>query len=191
MNDQHPICKSVERMLHQEIRTPKDFTFLRDQIYARTRVILSDTTLKRVWGYVNYDHAPSLRTLNTLAQFLGFQDYKQFSEQSPDEAPSDIVISNYIDVDEDLTEGDELTLYWLPDRECHLRYLGNNRFIVTASANTRLREGDTFSCHFIIEGEPLYLSQLHQGERPAVNYVCGKQGGVRFEYPSPTLPKGE
>ncbi|MBP5507800.1 MAG: hypothetical protein J6Y23_08160 [Prevotella sp.] len=191
MNDELNICKSVECMLHQEIRTPKDFMFLHEQVYARTHVMLSVTTLKRVWGYVSYDHAPSLRTLNTLAQFLGFQDYKQFREKSLDEAPSDIVISNYIDVAEDLAEGDELTLYWSPDRECHIRCLGNNRFVVIASANTRLLPGNTFSCHFIIEGEPLYLSQLHQGDRPTVNYVCGKQGGVRFEYPSPTLPKGE
>ena len=108
MNDELNICKSVECMLHQEIRTPKDFMFLHEQVFARTHVMLSVTTLKRVWGYVSYDHAPSLRTLNTLAQFLGFQDYKQFREKSLDEAPSDIVISNYIDVAEDLAEGDEL-----------------------------------------------------------------------------------
>ena len=176
------LCQAIEDVLRHEVSTPKDFDDLHERIFSRTHVLISPTTLKRVWGYVNYEYAPSLRTLNTLAQFLGHHDYKQFCEQpaSPDGSPSKIVISNYLDVPEDLVADEELTLYWLPDRECQIRYLGNSQFVVTASQNTRLLQGDTFCCQLIIEGEPLYLSQLRQGNRPPVNYVCGKQGGIRF-----------
>ena len=154
------LCQAIEDVLRHEVSTPKDFDDLHERIFSRTHVLISPTTLKRVWGYVNYEYAPSLRTLNTLAQFLGHHDYKQFCEQpaSPDGSPSKIVISNYLDVQEDLVADDELTLYWLPDRECQ----------------------NTFCCQLIIEGEPLYLSQLRQGDRPLVNYVCGKHGGIRF-----------
>ena len=181
-NSYQNLCHAIESMLHHEVRTPKDFEKLHEQIFTRTHILLSLTTLKRVWGYVNYEYAPSLRTLNTLAQFLGHSDYKQFCElsPSPDNPPSNFIISNYLDVPEDLVADDELTLYWLPDRECHLRYLGDTQFVVTASENTRLHQGDTFHCQIIIEGEPLYLSHLLQGDRPPISYVCGKQGGIRF-----------
>lgn len=51
-----------------------------------------------------------------------------------------------------------------------------------AGNQQRLREGDTFECSLIIEGEPLYLDNLKQGELPAIAYVCGKKTGVFFEY---------
>ena len=36
---------------------------------------------KRVWGKVNYNSAPSISTLNTLAQFAGFQNWRDFNNQ--------------------------------------------------------------------------------------------------------------
>ena len=74
-----------------------------------------------------------------------------------------------------------LTLSWAPNRICEVRYLGQLRFVVTCSENTRLKEGDTFQCGLIIEGDPLYLSHLLQGSDQPSNYVCGRLGGVRFE----------
>jgi len=71
---------------------------------------------------------------------------------------------------------------WQPDRTCDVKYLGEQQFVVVASENTQLREGDTFECSLIIEGEPLYLDNLKQGELPAIAYVCGKKTGVFFEY---------
>ena len=66
-------------------------------------------------------------------------------------------------------------------RQCRVRYLGSLQFQVVESANTRLQPGDYFQCNLIIEGEPLYLSNLLQPGHLATNYVCGKRGGIRFE----------
>lgn len=52
---------------------------------------------------------------------------------------------------------------------------------MVSSERTRLQEGDYFQCSLIVEGEPLYLTNLLQKGRLATNYVCGKSGGVRFE----------
>ena len=80
-----------------------------------------------------------------------------------------------------MTENDILTLYWQPGRVCRVRYVGNLLFQVVSSERTRLRTGDYFQCSLIVEGEPLYLTNLLQQGRLATNYVCGKNGGVRFE----------
>ena len=37
-------------------------------------------------------------------------------------------------------------------------------------------------CSLIIEGEPLYLDDLRQGNNPPIAYVCGKRTGVMYEY---------
>ena len=58
------------------------FQKLSDRINDETNVLLSITTLKRVWGKVNYDHAPSISTLNTLAQFAGYESWHEYKIKS-------------------------------------------------------------------------------------------------------------
>jgi hypothetical protein len=56
--------------------TTYDFEKLSDAIYDRTQVRLSITTLKRIWGKLKYTSAPTLTTLNALAQFAGYTDWR-------------------------------------------------------------------------------------------------------------------
>jgi hypothetical protein len=58
-----------------------DFTKLSDEVHNRTQVRLSVTTLKRVWGRLKYDSAPTLTTLNALAQFAGSSDWRHFCRE--------------------------------------------------------------------------------------------------------------
>ncbi len=60
--------------------TNQDFTTLSEKIAAATDVHLSATTLKRVWGRVAYASKPSPTTLNTLAVYLGFADWRSFRQ---------------------------------------------------------------------------------------------------------------
>ena len=54
------------------------FLELNEKIFEVTQVQLSPTTLKRVWGRVNYQSAPSISTLNALAQFAGYENWRDF-----------------------------------------------------------------------------------------------------------------
>lgn len=58
--------------------TNYDFEQLSESILEATNVQLSTTTLKRIWGKVKYPHAPAIQTLNTLAQFTGYVDWRDF-----------------------------------------------------------------------------------------------------------------
>ena len=57
-----------------------DFEKLSDAIQEATNVQLSVTTLKRIWGKLKYESAPTLTTLNTLAQFAGYEDWRTFKQ---------------------------------------------------------------------------------------------------------------
>lgn len=181
--DTRKLCEVIEATVGHRLQTPKDFDLLRQQLYDRLHILISPTTLKRLWGYVKSESEPSQKTLDALSSFLGYHDYADFClHQSADDlVASNPVLSRHVDVSRQLSDGDELLLTWAPDRQCRLRYLDDRRFLVVSSENTRLHEGDTFSCSLIIEGEPLYISELQQGGNRLVNYVCGKRGGVRFE----------
>jgi hypothetical protein len=55
-----------------------DFENLNQVILDQTSVSLSVSTLRRIWGRVEYNHLPSLTTLNTLARFAGYGDWRNF-----------------------------------------------------------------------------------------------------------------
>lgn len=55
-----------------------DFDKLTELIFERTKVSVSSNTLKRVWGRIKYESKPSDMTLNTLSQFLGHKDFREF-----------------------------------------------------------------------------------------------------------------
>lgn len=58
-----------------------DFEKLADLIAAKTGVQLSVSTLKRIWGKVSYNNAPSLTTLDTLAAFLDHANWRAYQQQ--------------------------------------------------------------------------------------------------------------
>lgn len=62
-----------------------DFENLNQLILDKTGVSLSVSTLRRIWGRVEYNHLPSVTTLNTLAKFAGFEDWRNFIKKNASE----------------------------------------------------------------------------------------------------------
>ncbi|HWV67683.1 hypothetical protein, partial [Chitinophaga sp.] len=58
--------------------TTYDFEKLSEAIEEVTGVLLSVTTLKRLWGKLKYTNMPATTTLNTLAQYAGYADWREF-----------------------------------------------------------------------------------------------------------------
>lgn len=177
------LCSDIEQSLGRKLLTPKDFQYLSDCLYRRLHVMVSTTTLKRIWGYLDDGVEPRPSTLGVLARFVGYRDWEDYCVRSLacSEQQSSPVMSRRLSVAAELQAGDVVRLLWQPDRVCEAEYLGELLFRVVDSANTRLQAGDTFECSLIVEGEPLYIDNLHQGSQPPVAYVCGKRSGVRFE----------
>ncbi|MEM9364298.1 MAG: hypothetical protein AAGA43_16775 [Bacteroidota bacterium] len=67
------------------------FVELSERIQQETKVLLSPVTLKRVWGRIAYESAPSITTLNTLGQFAGFENWRDFKGNIPKKRSSGIV----------------------------------------------------------------------------------------------------
>lgn len=177
------ICRDIEVALGEAMRTPKNFQHLSERIYERLHQMVSPTTLKRIWGYVDSTAETRESTLNLLARYLGYRDWADYRTRRPQSPTpqSSPVLNRRLSVANELQCGDRLRLTWLPDRTCDVVYEGDFRFRVVASRHTRLQAGNTFRCSLLIEGEPLYLDDLRQGQLSAVAYVCGTQGGIRFE----------
>ncbi|MDQ1089571.1 hypothetical protein [Siphonobacter sp. SORGH_AS_1065] len=70
----------------------QDFETLSEEIFKKTGVLLSPSTLKRIWGKVKYNSTPNLATLDALAQFVDFPNWRSFcsaQEEKTDPKPKE------------------------------------------------------------------------------------------------------
>lgn len=64
----------------------QDFEDLSLRIQEQTGRTISTTTLKRLWGHVAYNSSPSRHSLDTLALFLGYPAWRDFTHALDSEA---------------------------------------------------------------------------------------------------------
>lgn len=174
------LCQRVESAANIAAATPRQFEMLSESIRRRTGVLLSPTTLKRLWGYIDEPVTPRQSTLDVLARFCGWRDYEDFVTGHLPEVESGNIGSRSIRAEE-LRPGARVRLFWPPARVCEIEYRGATAWEVLYSEGTRLKAGDSFRCPLIVSGEPLYLDHLaKEGSRGGV-YVCGRKSGISFE----------
>lgn len=184
------LCKDIERACGRKMQCSKDFEWLAKDVESRVSSVIGVNTLKRLWGYYS-DHPfnPRKGTLDVLAQYVGFENFELFCiSRDPNYvfSQSNFVLSKRLDVSDLKSSGVNMLLSWLPDRRVLVRYHGNFQFEVLEVENSKLNVGDTFECHLIMEGEPLYLGNLRHNNPDGsvwgpIAYVAGKNGGVKFE----------
>lgn len=169
--------KAVEATIPRKIKTPYDFNYLAGAIAERCKEMLSETTLKRVWGYIDGYESIRQHTLQVLARFAGYESYEDFYTQFLLTSESALVSGQSVSCD-GLALGTKLKFSWLPDRECVVEYLGEQRFKILSAKNTQLQAGDNFCSPLFIVGEPLYLNKIERNGQALPTYVVGKSTGL-------------
>ena len=169
--------QDVERKFGRRLTTTADFVRLSDEMDDS----VSPSTLKRLWGYVGMQVEPRVSTLDALARYAGYRDFRAYRE---DLNASRWASSGYFNAErldaESLQVGDVFQIGWRPDRIVTLRFQGSRRFLVLASENAKLEVGDEFEVGSILKGFPLIVPEiLRRGERTA-SYIAGRDGGIAF-----------
>jgi hypothetical protein len=86
-----------------------DFEQLSDRIFEQTKVRLSISTLKRIWGKVRYDNFPTTATLNALTGLLGYASWRDFKQKNP--------LNNIVQTPEDLAPVKKVEITKAPPKE--------------------------------------------------------------------------
>jgi hypothetical protein len=94
MQTDESLIRQVKKMFEEKTGwgnsdtwTNQDFLQLSELIRDETGITISHVTLKRVWGKVRYDSLPNTHTLNTLAQFLGYDNWRDLAARHPPVQP--------------------------------------------------------------------------------------------------------
>ena len=173
------LCRDIEQRMGVALQSPADFEHLIQQIWDKQHSVLSLSTIKRIWGYVQSNGVPRLSTLNTLSQFLDYADWNAYlvALEQRKESESGMFMGEGVRVSE-LQVGECIEVTWQPNRHCVFRYLGNNHFVVEEAKNAKLQQGNTFDAACFIIGQPMYLDHLLLADGTRTTYVAGKRHGL-------------
>ena len=158
------------------ISSTSDFMALSLSILEKTGENLSESTLKRVWGIVSLNPNHRLSTLDILARYTGRKDFRQMVLELKDS--SDFISAYRIGSDE-LANGVNLRLEWMPDRQVLLQHQEGDLFTVVDSGTSKLKDGENVHISEFIQGHPLYLSSVVRNGKDLGSYVAGKLTGIQ------------
>lgn len=172
----------VERFLGMTMHSKRDFETLSVEVYNHRKVLLSSTTLRRLWGYQEQgEHTASPVTLNTLARMIGYTSWEAFCDEKDAECSnSEMMMAGKSIQAKNLEVGTQVVVCWQPGRTVRMEYLGSDVFRVQENENSKLQVGDTMHCKQLTEGMPLYCEELLRTGCGLMNYVAGKEGGITF-----------
>ncbi len=172
--------REVERQFGRALCSPTDFAEASEEISRVTRVLLSVSTLKRLWGYVESKHRPRLSTLSALAKYLGMRDWTQFClEADVRLLPDSGFLGDDVATVSEIATGQRLRLQWAPDRMVEVTCTGEGRFRVDMSENAKLQAGMEFSASLMAVGFPLQAYDVTPAPAEGLTvYVAAARGGL-------------
>lgn len=173
------LISAVNKVFGKVPGSPTEFDQLADQIYKKTGIKISTSTLKRLWGYVKGYRKTRLFTFDILCRYAEKGSWKGFRETlSNINVQSDFFTEDIL-YTKDTPANATIEVTWRPNRHCIFRHIEGEMFIVEKSENSKLNIGDTFTCHAFRDAQPLYLDELQHGELHT-SYVVGESDGILF-----------
>lgn len=160
-----------------ELRQPYECEVLALDIESKTGVHIGATTLKRLIGFAQDERTPHISTLDAIARYLGYAHWDELSEiedsgNSDFDAPEEEIRSA------DLEPGTCLEITYLPDRKLSLEYLGDSRFRVTASENSKLHKNDEVEIHHFVLHHPLLVVNVWRDGESLGQFTAGRVSGL-------------
>ncbi len=174
------LLKAVEQEFGRAIKTPSDFVLVADRVETKTHFHISESTIKRLWKPVLGYGTVSDHTLNVLSAYVGHEHFDAFIANLAGRGllESELIMGEECVKSEDLVPGDIVSIAWMPDRECELRYLGERKFEAVKCVNSTIQVGDTFFCSNFMRGRKLYVDNLVHGSETFESYGMGTSHGL-------------
>jgi hypothetical protein len=162
--------RRVEMSVNREMMTPKDFIFLADYLFEQINESISESTLKRIWGYNSGYKIVRRHTLDVLSRLIGHNGWNAFVKDLKKSKGYDYRIASEKTIcTSELKINDVVKLKWNKNSQCSLKYKGKDLFEITETVNSKLRQGETIKSSIFILGEPAFMEmKKKEGEEKQV-----------------------
>lgn len=169
----------VEQKYKKNLQTSTDFDEFSFHLKQQLGEMISTSTLKRLWGYVNDSHTPRQQTLDTLSRYINYSNFKDFCNwlKSSTTYNSSFFTTKQI-LSKELLPGQELEIGWSPNRYLRLQYQGNSIFLITEALQSKLQKGDSFEVAAFLMKQPLFLPYILRNGTRTSPFIAGRNGGL-------------
>ena len=171
------IIELLKRKSGSDLRLPSDCELLSLDIESKTGVRIGATTLKRLLGFAQDERQPHTSTLDAIAHYLGYTHWDELAKIE-DQGNSDFDSPDGEIRSADLQVGCELEITYLPDRRVVLFYLGNNRYRIQQSENSKLLVGDEVEILSFVLHHPLLVMQVWRNGQSLGQFTAGRISGL-------------
>ncbi len=146
------IIKDIKEKSNLMFDKSADFNALTDEIGKETGRTIGLTTIKRLFGYIDDDRKTSQYTLNTLALYLGYSDWKEYS------------ISKNLDSDWNFDTDKVLIAQQTTGTKIHVKYLDRIvTFVVTEYDNQKVLRVEKAENSSLKVNDILFVNSLQVG----------------------------
>ena len=160
-----------------ELRQPSDCEYLSLDIESKTGVRIGATTLKRLVGFAQDERTPHQSTLDALARYLGYAHWDELAKIE-DKGNSDFDATEDEVRSADLQPGASVEITYLPDRRVVLLYLGDCRYRVTESENSKLQKDDEVEILNFVLHHPLFVVNVWRSGESLGQFTAGRVSGL-------------
>jgi hypothetical protein len=171
------VIELLKRKSANDLRLPADCELLSLDIQGKTGVRIGATTLKRLLGFAQDERTPHATTLDAIARYLGYAHWEELAKIE-DQGNSDFNSSDDEVRSADLQVGKVVEIAYLPDRVVTLRYLGNNRYKVEQSQNSKLQANDEVEILNFVLHHPLLVVQVWRNGESLGQFTAGRVSGL-------------
>ena len=171
------IIELLKEKSGNQLRLPSDCEFLSLDIESKTRVRIGATTLKRLLGFAHDERTPHASTLDAIAHYLGYAHWEELL-LIEDKGNSGFSTSDEEIRSVELQPDVHVEITYLPDRRVVMQYLGNQRYRIVESENSKLQKGDELEIqNFVLHHPLLVLNVLREGESLG-QFTAGRVSGL-------------
>ena len=171
------IIQLLKEKSGNELRIPSDCEYLSLDIESKTGIRIGATTLKRLLGFAQDERVPHAGTLDAIARYLGFAHWEELS-QIEDKGNSDFDAPEEEIRSADLQLGVNIEMTYLPDRKVRMQYLGNQRYRIVESENSKLLVGDEVEILSFVLHHPLLVLNVWRGGESLGQFTAGRISGL-------------
>ena len=171
------IIQLLKQQSGSDLRQPSDCELISLDIESKTGVHIGATTLKRLVGFAQDERMPHTSTLDAIAHYLGYSHWDELSKIE-DDGNSNFDASNDEVRSVDLHPDTRVEITYLPDRKVTFEYIGDNRYHITDSENSKLQRDDEVEIHHFVLHHPLLVINVWRSGESLGQFTAGRVSGL-------------
>lgn len=163
----------------KDVTTSYGADYLRNDIEVVTGESLSLNTVKRLVGLLPYESTPRLFTFNIISKYLGFSSWQLLQEYLTGKISDFNIDDFFIDLTNQPLNG-IIKIKWQPNRYIAIKHLGNGKYIVAESINSKLLVDDILYLSQIAKDFPFIVKKVERNGLSLGNYIAAKKTGIDY-----------